>query len=118
MSKITLENMEFHAYHGCLEHEQEYGNTYLVTLSIDVDTTVAEQTDHLNDTLNYKMVYNVVKTEMEKPTNLIENVARRIITTVFLTFPQVKKSFIKVSKLQPPVGGKVQSVSIELEETR
>ena len=65
MSEITLENMEFHAYHGCLEHENTLGNTFLVTLSMQFDTTAAEKTDQLSDTLNYKLVYDVVKAEME-----------------------------------------------------
>ena len=29
MSKIILENMEFHAFHGCMEHEKKLGNTFL-----------------------------------------------------------------------------------------
>jgi len=66
MSIITLENMEFHAYHGCLEHEQQFGNTFLVTLDMEFDTNLAEQSDQLNDTLNYKLVYDEVKKHFQE----------------------------------------------------
>jgi dihydroneopterin aldolase len=52
MATITLENMEFHAYHGCLDHEKQLGNTFLVTASMELDTTLAGLTDQLSDTLN------------------------------------------------------------------
>ena len=37
MSKIILDNMEFHAYHGVLEHEKELGNTFLVTVVMEIN---------------------------------------------------------------------------------
>jgi 7,8-dihydroneopterin aldolase/epimerase/oxygenase len=118
MSKITLKNMEFHAYHGCMEHEQQVGNTFLVTVSIETDTEKAEKSDHLEDTLNYKSVYDVIKTEMEQPSKLIEHVAYRIRETVMHKFPEIKKINVKLSKLNPPLGGKSEKVSIELKAKR
>ncbi len=118
MSKIKLENIEFHAYHGCLEHEQELGNTFLVTVNIDVDTSLAQISDNLNDTLNYKQVYDVVKEQMQKPSKLIEHAGNRIIEAIFKEFITVNKVKVKLSKLNPPMGGKVESVSIILEKKR
>lgn len=114
MSKITLKNMEFHAFHGCLEHEQINGNTFLVTVTMEIDTIKAEISDELEDTLNYKLVYDTVKSEMEKPSKLIENVAYRIKMTLLENFPQIRKLKVKLSKLNPPLGGKSEKVSIEL----
>ena len=118
MSEITLENMEFHAYHGCLEHENTLGNTFLVTLSMQFDTTAAEKTNQLSDTLNYKLVYDVVKAEMEIRSQLIEHVSRRIADAVFTQFPLIQSLKLKLTKMQPPLGAKVQSVSIQLEMKR
>ncbi|MDD3078569.1 MAG: dihydroneopterin aldolase [Paludibacter sp.] len=113
MSVITLENMEFHAYHGCLEHEKTFGNTFTVTLVMEVDTTLASKNDLLSDTVNYQDVYDTVKNEMEKPSELLEHVTRRIADSVFDKFPQIQSLNIRVSKLNPPLGGKVAAVSIE-----
>ncbi len=118
MSKITLENMEFHAYHGCLEHEQELGNTYLVTVILDVDTSIAEVSDDLHDTLNYKQVYEVVKEQMTIPSKLIEHAGNRIINAVFTKFNSVKKIDVQLSKLNPPLGGKAEKVTITLSKNR
>ncbi|HRZ96139.1 MAG TPA: dihydroneopterin aldolase [Paludibacter sp.] len=118
MSVITLKNMEFHAYHGCMEHEQQLGNTFLVTVSINIDTELARQTDHLNDTLNYAEVYNVVKRQMLIPSKLIEHSGQMILENIFENFPQISFVSVELSKLNPPLGGKVESVSIQLEKNR
>lgn len=118
MSKISLENMEFHAYHGCLEHEKQLGNTFLVSVNMQLDTQVAGQTDELENTLNYQLVYNVVKAQMEIPSNLIENVGQRILDAIFIHFPQIKKLKVKLEKMNPPLGGKVEKVTIELKTER
>ena len=118
MSKITLENMEFHAYHGCLEHEKKLGNTFRVTLSMELDTSIAGRTDKLDETLNYQLVYDVVKREMEIPSQLIEHAAQRIIEAVFGRFTQIQMLKVQLSKMNPPLGGKVECVTIEIEKKR
>ncbi len=118
MSKIKLENMEFHAYHGCLEHEQELGNTFLVSVNLDVDTSLAEVSDNLHDTLNYKLVYEAVKEQMNIPAKLIEHAGYRIIAAVFSRFDAVKKIKVRLSKLNPPLGGKAEKVTIVLNKSR
>ena len=118
MAKITLENMEFHAYHGCLEFEQELGNTFIVTVSMEIDTTLAGKTDALEHTLNYQLVYDAVKKEMEIPSKLIEHVGQRIADSLFENFTQIQNLTVKLSKLNPPLGGKVERVSIELNKKR
>ena len=110
--------MEFHAYHGCLEHEQKYGNIFIVSIKMELDTNLAGQTDDLQHTLNYQLVYDVVKGEMEIPSKLIEHVGQRILDKIFNAFPQILSLEIYLSKLNPPLGGKVERVSIELSKKR
>ncbi|MDR0811377.1 MAG: dihydroneopterin aldolase [Paludibacter sp.] len=114
MSKITLKNMSFHAYHGVLEQEQRLGNTFLVTLTYETDSAAAEQSDNLADTLDYQQVYDTVKEQMETPSQLIEHIARRIYNSVAQRFPQIKNLNVKLTKLAPPLGRKVESVIIEI----
>jgi len=118
MSKISLENMEFHAFHGCLEHEQTLGNTFIVNIDMELDTKLAGNTDNLEHTLNYQLVYDVVKAQMEIPSKLIECVAQRILDNILRSFPQIEALNVRLSKLNPPLGGKVESVKIELSEIR
>ena len=106
--------MKFHAYHGCLDFEKRDGNTFLVNLILDLNTEKAEISDKLEDTLNYQEVYDVVKHEMEIPSNLIEHAARRIFDALIENFPQILHLNLRLSKLNPPLGGDVKSVSVEI----
>lgn len=118
MAKITLENMEFYAYHGCMEHEKQLGNTFFVTTALTLDTETAGKTDKLEDTLNYQHVYDIVKMEMNIPSKLIEHIARRIVDSLLNKLPQIEAVYIKLTKLNPPLGAKVASVCIEIEKKR
>ncbi len=113
MGVIVLENMEFFAYHGCYEAEQIVGNKFLVNLSMEADITKPAQTDNIRDALNYHSAYEIVKREMQIRSNLLENIAKRIIDALYLAFPQLEKATVKISKLYPPMGGQIKSVTVE-----
>ena len=116
MGKILLEGMEFFAYHGCFKEEQLIGTRFIVDLEVDFDTATAEQTDHLHDTLNYQEVYRIVKREMETRSNLLEHVARRILTALKTAYPEAGKTLVKIAKMNPPLGGKVRQVCCVLSQ--
>ena len=65
MSIIRLEGMHFYAHHGCFEEERVIGTRFIVDVALCVDTTLAEHSDSLDDTVNYAEVYQVVKKEMQ-----------------------------------------------------
>ena len=107
--------MKFHAYHGCLDFEKRDGNTFLVTVRMELDTHLAGMSDELDDTLNYQEVYDAVKHEMEIPSNLLEHVGQRILDALINNFPEIKSVKVQLYKLNPPLGSDVESVNIELE---
>jgi len=107
--------MEFYAYHGCFKEEQVVGNQFQVSILIEVDAHAAQLSDNLNDTVNYQVVYNLIKEEMQQKSKLLEHVAERIISVVHNNFKNVERVWVKVSKLNPPLGGKVEMVSVSLE---
>lgn len=115
MSLISIEKMEFYAYHGCFAEERKIGTWFNVDLSMEVDTSKAEESDNLDDTVNYQEVYAVVKREMMISSKLLENVARRILNAIQKEFPTVSYAWVKVKKMNPPLGGKMESVSVEME---
>ena len=111
---IQLENMEFRAPHGCYDLEKVVGNRYKVTLTMDAEIGSAAEQDDLLKSVNYLSVYEQVAEEMQKPSDILENVAWRILERIHCAFPQIVTSTIKVSKLAPPLGGKVEKVSVIL----
>jgi len=114
MSMIAIEGMEFYAYHGCFEEEKIIGTSFVVDFYFKTDTSEAEKTDSLRKTVNYLEVYQVIKKEMEISSNLLEHISRRILMAIQNEFPQVEWSKVKVQKLNPPLGGKMKSVSVSL----
>ena len=114
MGLISISGMEFFAYHGCFAEEQIIGNKFIVDLEFISDTENAEISDDLSKTVNYQAVYGIVKVEMEIKSKLLEHVAKRILDSVYKNFPLIESVKITVSKLNPPVGGKVEKVSITL----
>lgn len=115
MGFIDIDNMDFYAYHGCFEEEQKIGTRFRVNLRMKVDTLQAQQSDDIHHTVNYLEVYQVVKREMMKPSYLLEHVAHRIGCAVKEEFPTVESARVRVSKLNPPLGGQMESVSVEIE---
>ena len=111
-SMISVEGMEFFAFHGCTEDEKKVGIHFEVDVWIDVDVSVAADTDDINDALNYQIVYKIVSEQMKQTSSLLEHVAGRIKKQLAATFPQSKNITIKISKMNPPLGGKVKRVSI------
>lgn len=116
MGTISIEGMEFFAYHGCFKEEQIIGTKFTVDLFMETDTAEAETSDNLSKTVNYQAVYGLVAEEMNIKSNLLENVARRILDRLKREYPRVTASRIKISKMNPPVGGKVERVSCELRD--
>lgn len=115
MSIISIEGMEFFAYHGCFKEEQVIGTKFNIDLFLTLDTFKAEETDSLNDTVNYQDVFQLVKNEMQITSKLLENVGRRILNRIKTTYPQVKNATLKIKKLNPPLGGKMDYVSLTLD---
>ena len=105
---IELEGMEFKAYHGCLEREKVVGNDFVVDFRGEMDMSAAAESDDLRDAVNYAEIYEVIKEEMAKPSDLLEHVAGRIVKALEEKFPQFTSFSVRVSKKRPPVSGVVQ----------
>lgn len=114
MATIAINDMRFYAHHGCFEQERAIGTNFRVDLVFVTDTSRAEVSDNIGDTVSYLDVYQVVKKQMEIPSHLLEHVARRIGEEVKRNFPAIKSVNVSVSKLNPPLGGQMESVSVEL----
>ena len=115
MSVISIEGMEFFAYHGCFKEEAIIGTKFRIDLFLKSDTRKAEVSDELSDTVNYQRVYAFIKEEMQTRSKLLEHVGRRILNRLKKEFPEVNAATVKIRKLNPPLGGKMDFVAVELE---
>jgi len=115
MGVIEIEGMEFYAYHGHFPAEQLVGNRFIVELTLYTDCSKASKSDDLSDALNYQSAYQVVSDEMQITSRLLEHVAARILNRLYTNFLSLEKARVKISKLNPPMGGEIGRVSVTME---
>lgn len=118
MGIIKVENIRVFAHHGCLKEETKIGCDYRVDLKVKADLQASAKTDDLSDTVDYVFLNKIVKEEMLKPSKLLETVAKRILNRIFKEDKLVDKATISVSKLNPPIGGDVEMVTIKMTQKR
>jgi dihydroneopterin aldolase len=118
MGIIKVENIRVFAHHGCLKEETKIGSDYSVSLKVSADLQTSSKTDKLVDTVDYVFLNRLIKEEMQIPSYLLETVCKRILNRVFNEDKLIKKATVWVSKLNPPIGGDVESVTIKMTDRR
>jgi len=119
MGIIEIEDMEFYAYHGCFKAEKVVGNYFTVQARLEGDCSVPAESDNISDAINYQRAYEVIKEQIMIPSNLLEHVTTRIIDALFDFFgDRIDFAQIKVSKMAPPMGGKMKAVSVTLSRSK
>lgn len=117
MAKIALEGMEFRAHIGYYQEERKLKGRFLVDVYVETDDIgAAAQEDRLSGTINYENLYSICATVMSESCDLLEFAAKRIIQQVRTDFPEVSEATVRVSKLNPPLPGKVMRSFVELNE--
>ena len=115
---MSLEGMEFYAFHGFYAEERKKGNDFVVDVHVTTDFSIASGTDDLEGTVNYETIYAITKEEMAIPTKLLERVAQRILDRLFENFTNTISIEISVAKKNPPVGGMVNQSRISMIRTQ
>lgn len=99
-------DMEFFGHTGCLPEEKENGQTFVVTCDMGIDDIPGKYTDDLEDTIDYSVVYEVIRKVVESSYgNLIEHLAYEIGSEVVSCDPRIEEAVITVSKPQAPIEG-------------
>lgn len=112
---VSLEGLEFFAYHGVYDFERKEGNTFWVDIFMTKMYT-KEELNNLDDTIDYEKVFSLIEEVMQIPEPLIETVARKIIDAVAQAFKSVESVTIKIKKNKPPIeGAKLNYSAFELE---
>ncbi|WP_242134110.1 dihydroneopterin aldolase [Aestuariivivens marinum] len=118
MGIIKVENIRVFAYHGCLKEETKIGSDYRVDLEVKANLQPSAKSDDLRDTVDYVFLNRIIKEEMNKPSHLLETVCRRILDRIFSEDKLIIKAVISVSKLNPPIGGDVEQVTVKMVDKR
>lgn len=112
MITIHLDDLRFFAFHGIHQQEKIAGGDFLVRLTVQYPELSSKHT--LDSTIDYVVLYDIVKRCMELPTELLENVAEDICEKIKSRYSQVTNVEIKITKLRPPIPGINGSTGITL----
>ncbi len=84
-----------------------------------IDFSEAGVSDNLQKTINYETVYNyILSIAMTKKSYLIERVAYKISEVLFEKYTGLERLIVRVRKNNPPIGGVVDCVEVEIDTTR
>lgn len=112
---INLSGIELFANHGWYEFERKKGGKFKVDIWATINIEESNDMDDIRHTINYEKVYDLVKSEMETPSKLIEDVCFRILKKLHSEFTEILSSKVTVTKLNPPIKGSVAHSSVTME---
>ncbi len=111
MGLITIKGIKIFSYHGHLPEEGVLGGHFIVNVWIDIDSSQVEMTDNLEDTVDYVKIIDIVKNQMKRRSNMIEQPAKRILDAI-LSLDKVRSAKVEVEKVQPPINASFDKISV------
>lgn len=110
---ISLEEVEIHGRHGVMPQENRVGNTFRVSVSVDIPVDFDPSADNPDSTISYADIYDIVKEEMAVTSKLLETVAWRIADRLRRRWPVIIKGFVAIAKCPPPISGIIGNASVK-----
>jgi dihydroneopterin aldolase len=116
---IRIKKATFYGYHGVRSEEQSVGGKFEADVDIYTDFTKAAKKDSLNETIDYHQVYSFMyHLALEQKYYLIEALANKIADELLVKFERISKVAVRVRKNNPPLGGVVETVEVEVVKNR
>ena len=114
IDELSVTGIECFAHHGVFEHERREGQTFVIDLTLGVDTRPAAASDDLHDTVDYGSLVARVKAAVESdPVDLIETLAQRI-SDVCISDERVDWARVTVHKPGAPIEATFADVTLTI----
>lgn len=114
MGRVSLEGIEFHAYHGVFSEEKKLGNRFTVDIHVEADIKKAMLEDDLKATVDYVKLYQIAKSHMLEPVKLLEHLAHLMIRDFLKAYPNLIQIRVVIKKHNPALGGVVNYSVVEV----
>lgn len=108
--KIKLNNIRIYAFIGCLKEESVIGTEFIVNVEVTTNN-ISYESDLLTSTIDYCIIYKIIEEESNTRYDLIESLAFKIFKRI-KKLDLVHSCSIEVKKINPPINGDVESVSV------
>ena len=113
--KIYLTDLEFFGFHGLYEAEKKIGNRFKLDIVIDF-TPPVKRVEHIDQTIDYVQVYNMIKERMAIATPLLETVLEDLVTKIHQSSTLIKSIAVSIKKINPPIENFSGSVGVSLKK--
>jgi dihydroneopterin aldolase len=114
LTKLTIKNLEFYAFHGVKDEEKKLGGRYQMDLELYYDSTDAIANDKLSSALNFEdILYTIAGELSQKNFNLIETLAHQILSVVSDNYPILSKAIVRIRKFNIPFKGILDYIETE-----
>lgn len=111
---LSIHNIEITAPLGVYEFEKLQQNRFLISVDLWGDYQKSMNSDELQDTLNYQVIFEISQEVLRHGGNLIEAAAQQIMSRVLAFDYPLTKVRVYIQKLKPPLDGNVSDTSFEL----
>ena len=118
MALIRINNIMTYSFIGCMDEEKKIGSEYETSIEIKFMCDFVELKDNLKKTVDYVTVSKVVNDEMKKSCNLLETVIYRIGNKMLNIDDKISSVTVEIKKMNPPIVGDAQFVSVKEEFKR
>lgn len=116
---IRIKKATFYGYHGVRSEEQSVGGKFEADVDIYTDFSKAATKDSLSGTIDYQKVYSFMyELALKEKHYLIESLANKIADQLMKRFEGINEIAVRVRKNNPPVGGVVECVEVEVIKNR
>jgi dihydroneopterin aldolase len=119
MSEITytiaLKGIKLHAPIGYFDWERVQLNYFEVDMEVTLVSNSGSVQDQLEKTVDYGTLHSIVLQQSKIPVALLETYCETVWQQILEQYPtQIKSGWIRLSKLQPPLPGRVDRSSVTL----
>ena len=114
--KIKIKDFKLKTNLGIYDWEKNFEREIIINLEIEIKDSQALQSDKIEDTVDYELIYNQIKQLIySKKFNLIEKMAQEIVDLIMLD-SRINKCKIEIDKMN--IFEEVRSCAVSLESKR
>ena len=118
MAVIKIKKIRTYSFIGCMNEEKKIGSEYETNIEINFLCGFEELNDNLRETVDYVAISTVVSNEMKTTCNLLETVVSKIGNKLLKIDNKVRSVTVEIKKINPPIVGNAQFVSVKNEFKR
>ena len=111
LAKVRLKDVLFHGFHGLHPEEKRTGNTFTVNLEVQFPLDAPKD---LSKSVDYVELFDITKTIMDTPQDLLESVGADILKAVKDKFGFILSATITITKAKPPIPHFQGNTEVEL----